>query len=243
MKQRGGVGKWGRMARGPLLVLLYQVAPISAQRDSLGRTRLTVGFGSGRWENEKFDCNGQLIGAARVPYSTGGAQLDVWASPHFRITGFGGGFHPTPDSVATYPARDYDGWFGGAQVAYEAQRFGIGMGWGGAVGTDALSGPAFYMRLGNMDGVFVRADAVPPSPTFSSAGWVRAGVGFHEGHLRRPGGFIGVALPPPYNTKAQVTGYVRLPIARHLSLHLDGIVGPGAKYGQGGAAVGLRFDY
>jgi hypothetical protein len=128
-------------------------------------------------------------------------------------------------------------------VAFEGQHFGIGFGWGGAIGHDALSGPAVYMRVGNMDGAYLRADAVPPSPTFSSAGWVRAGIGFREGHLRRPSGFIGVALPPPYNTKALLTGYVRVPVARHVSLHHDGIIGPGEVYGQRGAAVGLRFDY
>jgi hypothetical protein len=52
-----------------------------------------------------------------------------------------------------------------------------------------------------------------------------------------------VALPPPYNTKALLTGYVRVPVARHVSLHLDAIIGPGEVYRQSGAAAGLRFDY
>jgi hypothetical protein len=233
---------WGVM-RAPLLLLLYQVAPITTQRDSLGRVRVTVGFGAGQWENERFDCNGQLVSAGKVPFTTGGAQVDVWPSPHVRVTAFAGGFHPTDNSTVISPTRDYSGPFGGGQVAYEAQRFGIGMGWGGVVGQDAVSGPAFYMRVGNMDGVYLRGDAVPPSPTFATAGWARAGVGFHEGHLRRLSGFVGVALPPPYNTKAQFTGYLRVPVAKHVSLHLDGIVGPGEAYTQGGAAVGVRFDY
>lgn len=232
-----------RLLHGPLLLLLYQVAPITQQRDSLGRTRLTVGFGAGRFENERFDCSGSLISAARVPYSSGGAQLDLWPSRRFRITGFGGSFHPVPDSVSTYLTRDYNGPFLGGQVAYEGQRFGLGMGWGGVLGHDALSAPTFYMRLGNMDAVYLRAEAMPPSATFPSAGWLRAGFGFQEGHLRQPSGFIGVELPPPYNSKAQFGGYLRFPVARHISLSVDGMLGPGARYTQGGAAVGVRFDY
>src|SRR5262245_42298399 len=87
-----------KLLHGPLLLLLYQAVPVGAARDSVGRYRLTLGFGAGQWENQQFDCNGELVSARKVPFTSGGAQLDAWVSRDVRITGWGGGYSPTPDA-------------------------------------------------------------------------------------------------------------------------------------------------
>jgi hypothetical protein len=75
-----------RLLRGPLLLFLYQAVPVTVTPDSLDRHRLTVGFGGGRWENERFSCDGDLLSALPVSYSSGGVQYDVWATPSPCVT-------------------------------------------------------------------------------------------------------------------------------------------------------------
>src|SRR6266511_232944 len=119
------------LLRGLLLLLLYQVAPIPARQDSLGRYRVAAGVGGGQWENAEFSCEGDLLSTTPVRYRSGGAQIDAWPDPHLRLTGFGGttahtlGATAASDSAYANPyIESYDGAFGGAQVAYEGQRFG-----------------------------------------------------------------------------------------------------------------------
>jgi len=231
-----------RLLHAPLLLLLYQTVPARVEPDSLGRYSLTLGYGGGQWEHESFDCEGNLVDAVRVPYRSGGAQLDAWLSPHLRVTAFGGTFRPMPRPDSGAYANDYYGGFGGAQLAYEGRHFGIGIGPAHVSGYDGFTGPASYLRIGNLDGVYFLSEALQPTPAFSSTGIGRAGVGFHQGHVRRVGGFVGIALPPPYNGKAMLTGSLRYPAVRHLTLQLDAVVGWGERYGQGGAAVGARYD-
>jgi len=238
-----GIAMRARLLHAPLLLLLYQTVPARVEPDSLGRYRLTLGYGGGQWEDEEFDCQGQLVNAARVPYRSGGAQLDAWLSPHLRVTAFGGTFRPMPRPDFGASVHDYYGGFGGAQLAYEGRHFGIGIGPAHVSGYDGFTGPSSYLRIGNMDGVYFLSEALQPTPVFSSTGLGRTGVGFHQGQLRRVGGFFGIAFPPPYNGKAMLTGSLRYPVAGRLTLLLDGVVGPGEQYGQQGAAVGLRYDF
>jgi len=182
-----------RLLRGPLLLFLYQVVPVSVTPDSLDRHRLTVGFGGGRWENEQFSCNGALLSALPVPYSSGGVQYDGWATGRLRVSAFGGSYQSRPDS-APPAVRDYDGPFFGGVVAYEWRAVGLGAGIAHVAGYDGFTIPAGYARFGTLDGVHIRADLFPPGPVLGSTGWFRAGVGFGEGRARRAGGFIGLAI-------------------------------------------------
>ncbi len=230
------------LLRGPLLLLLYQAVPLGAARDSVGRYRMTFGFGAGQWENEQFDCAGDLVSAARVPYRSGGVQLDAWPGPRLRITTFDGTFRPTANTP-TYETPDYYGPFYGFQVAFEGQHVGLGLGLTHVSGYDGLNGPSIYLRGGNIDGAHFRADLFPPTTVLGSTGWLRAGVGFGDGHVRATSGFVGIALPPAYNQKAMLTGSIRVSIAQHLAVQMDGIVGPGEQYSQRGAALALRYDF
>jgi len=231
-----------RLLHGPLLLFLYQAVPLGVTPDSLGRHRLTVGLGGGRWENEQFSCNGELLSALPVSYRSGGVQYDAWATPRLRISGFGGSYWSRADS-APPAVRDYDGPFFGGQVAYEWRTVGVGAGIAHVAGYDGFTSPSAYFRVGTLDGVHVRADLFPPTPVLGSTGWFRAGVGLGEGRNRRVGGFVGVAVPPAYSQKAMLTGYLHVPVARHVELLVDGIIGAGEQYTQRGASIGVRYDF
>src|SRR6185295_6432395 len=137
-----------RLLHGPLLLLLYQVVPVSAGPDSTDRFRLSVGAGGGRLENAVFSCNGDLVSATKVPWSSGGAQLDAWATPHLRVSAFGGNFHPTPMPDSGVYVRDYSGAFGGGLVAYEGRMVALGGGIHRVSGADAFTAPTGYLRIG-----------------------------------------------------------------------------------------------
>ncbi|HEU5259983.1 MAG TPA: hypothetical protein VFU41_01025 [Gemmatimonadales bacterium] len=240
-----------RLLYGPLLLLLYQGAPIAARQDSLGRYRVTVGFGGGQWENEEFSCEGNLLSTTPVRYRSGGVQLDAWPDPHLRLTAFGGSTGETvgatiatdPQYSSSYVER-YDGPFGGAQVAFEGQRFGIGIGVTTLSGVDGFTGAAPYVRIGNMDKPHLRMDVMTPNPALPSVGWGRVGVGFNNGHLRGTGGFLGLGFGPvDYNSKAALIGEIRLPIAPRLAGQVQGLVGPGENASQWSAGLGLRYDF
>lgn len=233
-----------RLLHGPLLVLAYSVAPlpISLTPDSLSRYRLTVGVGGGQWENERFSCNGDLVNANKVPYNTGGAVFDAWSTPQVRLSVWGGNFHPTPDSAPPL-VRDYNGPFFGGQLAFELHSFGIGGGFAHVSGLDGPNGPSAYLRLGSLDGIHARGDLFPPTATLGSTGWFRMGIGYGDGRARKVGGFVGIAIPPAYGRKGMFTAYLKVPVAQHLDIELDGIAGQGITYPQHGASIALRYAF
>lgn len=239
------------LLRGPLLLLLYQTAPVGVQQDSLGRYRLTFGVGDGQWENAEFSCDGSLLSATGVQYRSVGAQLETWIEPRLRLTAFGGATGQTlgateasDPAYATPYIEDYAGGFGGAQIAYEGQRFGAGIGLTRVPGANGFVAPAPYLRIGDMDRAHFRVDGLGPNPAFPTSGWARIGVGFNKGHLRGPSGFVGLALGPvAYDSKMAFAGEVGVPILGRMSGQLQGLVGPGERFMQWNAGVGLRIDF
>jgi hypothetical protein len=240
-----------RLGYGPLLLLLYQAAPLSMQQDSLGRYRVSVGFASGQWENEEFSCDGQLLSATPVRHRSAGVQFDVWPNDRVRLTAFGGtasqsvGETLSADSQYISPyVEPFAGPFGGAQLAYEGQKLGLGVGVTQLSGTQQQMLPALYLRLGDMDKAHLRMDALTPNPALPSVAWGRIGIGVNTGHLRKAGGFFGLGLgPPDYSSKAAFLGELRFPIARRVMAQLHGLAGPGEKNTQWSLGAGLQFDF
>lgn len=240
-----------RLGYGPLLLLLYQAAPISVQQDSLGRYRIGVGYGTGQWENEEFSCDGQLLSATPVRHRSAGVQLDVWPDDRVRLTAFGGTTSQSVgETISTDPqygsayVEPFAGPFGGAQLAYEGQKIGLGIGITQLSGTQQSSYPALYVRVGNIDKAHLRMDALTPNPALPSVAWGRIGIGVNTGHRRGAGGFVGLGLgPPDYNTKGAFLGELRYPIARRLTAQLHGLVGPGETNTQWSVGGGLQFDF
>lgn len=239
-----------RLGYGPLLLLLYQAAPVSVQQDSLGRFRVSAGFATGQWENEEFSCDGQLLSATPVRHRSAGVQLDIWPDDRVRLTAFGGtasqslGETVSADSQYSIPfVEPFAGPFAGGQLAHEGQKVGFGIGITRISGTEDPF-PAISLRAGNIDKAHFRMDAFTPSPVLPSVAWGRVGIGVNRGHLRGAGGFMGVGLgPPDYNTKAALLGELRLPVGRHLMAQFHGLIGPGEQYTQWNFGTGLQFDF
>jgi hypothetical protein len=237
------------LLRGPLLLLLYQTAPVGVQHDSLGNTRVTFGFGGGQWENAQYACDGSLLSSTPVAYQSAGVEVEHWAA-NVRLTAFGGTTGQTPgranvnDPNTISYVEMYDGLFGGIQFAYEGQKFGAGIGVTSVPGPDGFLAPSPYVRVGNMDGAHFRLDAFHPNPIFPSEGWARIGVGFNKGHLRGTSGFVGLAMgPADYESKAALTAELGLPLTRRVSGQLQALLGPGAEVMQWNAGAGLRIDF
>jgi hypothetical protein len=241
-----------RLYHGPLLLLVYQAVPAPVTQDSLGRYRLSGGYGGGQWENAAFSCEGTLLSTTPVRYSSGGGQIDAWVEPNLRLSAFGGsqthsqGATEAIDSANLSPYIErYDGPFGGAQVAYEGQRFGLGVGLTRVSGRDAFFAPAPYLRIGNMDKAHFRFDALSPNPAFPTTGWGRIGVGYNKGHLRGTNGFVGFALGPTvYESKPALAGELGFPIGGGgLSGQVQGLGGVGNRVNQWNLGFGLRLDF
>ncbi|HEY3279631.1 MAG TPA: hypothetical protein VGJ83_03890 [Gemmatimonadales bacterium] len=225
--------------------------PAPVTQDSLGRYRLSGGYGGGQWENAAFSCEGTLLSSTPVRYRSGGGQIDAWVEPNWRVTAFGGGTTHTVgvteaiDSASSTPyIESYDGAFGGVQVAYEGQRFGAGLGLTRVSGSDGFLAPAPYLRIGNMDKAHFRFDALSPNPAFPTTGWGRIGVGYNKGHLRGTGGFVGFALgPTDYESKLALAGELGFPIGGSLSGQVQALGGVGNRVNQWNAGFGLRLDF
>jgi len=224
------------LSAGPMLLLLWQVAPYGATRDSTGRTRLSVGFGAGQYESRSLDCSGNVLGAEPVRYQTGSVELDTWASQRTRLIAFGG-------VLSTAAGERFHGPFGGALVAFEWQPVGIGAGFGGMTGEDGFWAPAGYLRLGSIDRVHFRSDFLGPETAFGTTGLARAGFAFNQGHLRGPSGFVGTGFRPYGDERYAfgVFGEFSFPVGERLDVRIAAGARPGAEYLDAGLAGGLRY--
>lgn len=239
-----------RLGYGPLLLLLYQAAPVNAHQDSLGRYRISVGYATGQWENEVFSCDGQLLSATPVRHHSAGMKIDAWPDNHLRITGFAGVTRSTVGAtVATDPdysspyIEQYDGTFGGALLAYEGEKIGVGIGKTRIPGAAGSLRTAEYLRIGKLDAAHFRLDVTAPDPALPSVGWGRVGVASYEGHLRHAGGFFGIGFGPfEYSSKAAIVGEIHFPIASHFTARLHGLVGPAENSTQWNMGMGLQYD-
>lgn len=202
--------------RGPLLLLLWQTAPVSVQRDSAGRVQVALGFGGGQFENRSLSCEGEVLSSAPAPFTVAGAQVDAWLADNARLSGFGGALTSAGRTEA----------FGGVQVALEGRGAGIGIGvaampWS-AIDPDYSSlYPSGYLRFGSRERAHFRLDLVHPTPTPGATGDVlRVGVGFNQGLLHTARWFVGYNAGP-FSDESHVGGLfgeAEFPVSPRLDL-------------------------
>lgn len=236
--------------KGPLLLLAWQIVPISAGPDSAGRFQVAVGWGGGQFEDRSISCDGDVTSARPVPFNAGGLQLDYWPSNQVRLSGFGGilaetsltGFGDT-----LMENRVGSGW-GGAQVALESRYVGLGVGLvhtslGEVYGTQ----PSGYLRLGSRDHVHFRTDVFHPTTSVGATGdVVRIGVGFNQGLRRGMRGFFGFNIGPYADESGHGGGFFgefAAPIASRLDLSVGGSWRPSVEEFDGGIRAGLRYHF
>jgi hypothetical protein len=224
------------IASGPLLLLMWQIAPIQTGRDSTGKVRMSFGYGGGRFEHRTYACDGGLTSVTPVPYRTGGAQLEFWEGRRFRFSGFGGHLS------SNHP--DLRGAFGGVLAAYEGGTVGVGGGAAALPLDGGIVAPSFYLRVGALDRLHVQTDLAYPEPAFGTTGILRAGLGFNQGRLRGLSGFGGVSVGLDADGKegGGAFGQLWVPVHRQLDLSIQAAARSSAQHPDWGLSIGMRYN-
>ncbi|HEX7024637.1 MAG TPA: hypothetical protein VF187_07450 [Gemmatimonadales bacterium] len=205
-----------RYLNAPLLLLLWQVAPVDLHRDEGGRIRIALGAGSGRYSFRDYpgypagvDCNGDSYSGRSDyteadDYRTVGISGEGWASKTLRIRGAVGRI--------TDGSGERHGEFGAAQAVYEQKNFGLGLGVAAFGGIEGKVEPSGSARYGRLDGVSVRADYRAPEALMGLIGAPRIGVAVNRGGSRKPSLFAGLATTPVPDSARRVGGFVQVEI-------------------------------
>jgi hypothetical protein len=243
----------------PLAILLLDVVPQSTVRDSSGTSyRLSVGASAGRYEEQHFDCDGNLTSVIPVRVYSGGARFDV-LSEKSRFSAFAGGISSDPGRGRRIggtggewpldPSEQYGGLFGGMQVAAEWRPVGIGVGVAAVQGDaqgDGLIAPSAYLRFGPLDESHFRIEAFPPSETFGNTAGVRVGVGHNLGSREGTRLFFGVGFWPYMSDERLEPRFVAecdVPASPEVDLLLRAQAGTGADAMQGSLGAGVAFRF
>jgi hypothetical protein len=230
-----------RLLIAPLLILSLDTVPAVVRTDSSSTSyRLGFGVAAGEYEYKHFDCDGNLVRTDLVKLRSGGGRIDLMRK-QLRVSGFAGGIS---SDAAARGVDEYDGAFGGAQVAGEWRRIGLGAGAVKVSGHDGFLAPSLYLRLGNIARPHVRLDLLPPSETFGNTPWARAGIGFNQGPGPGVRGLFGLGVMP-YSTEERadprIFGELDLPVGRELSVLFRSQIGLGAEHTEWAVGGGMSI--
>lgn len=224
------------ISAGPLLLLLWQVAPVTAAPDSSGRVRLSVGYGTGGYHSkaEVVSCDGQTLESSTKEgsWTAPTGEVEAWLSSRVRTVVTAAGNSATPE----VPARQMVG----SLVALEASGIGVGGGVVHSRGTDEVTAPLLYLRFGSLEGGHARIDLIVPDPPANDDRWVRVAVGFNQGRQFGTRWLVGLARPMDGLDALLYTGDLFLPVYRDLELTLGTRLGWGSLYHE---AIGAEGTY
>ena len=193
-----------RLLTAPMLLLLWQVAPMNLHRDGPGRIRIGVGGGGGDLVfRDAMTCAGESV-YEPVHYTSWGGTAEVWASDRLRIHAAAG---DVDDGTV-----ERSGVFGAAQAVLEEKRFGVGIGVTSFGGIDRSWSPSASLRLGPLDRVHLRADYGFPEPTMGLTGLPRVGVGLNQGRDRSIRVFAGATTTPIPESEERIGAFLDLAI-------------------------------
>jgi hypothetical protein len=224
-----------RYLNAPLLLLLWQVAPIETRRDEGGRVRLAFGAGMGAFQFTDYPGYpaGMSCGepyAGRAPYSEAttytskGGSAEVWARNNLRVWGAIGG-------VKDY-TMERNGTFGAVQVALEQRHFGVGIGLASLGGLERSFQPSASLRYGSLDRFSIRADYRQPGAGMGLAGGPRIGVGWNQGRGTGTRVLFGISTTPVPDTLRRIGGFVELAVPLPILSRKGGITLSGFLSGQ-----------
>jgi hypothetical protein len=220
------------------ILLFWQAAPLQVERAPSGHYRLSVGLGGGAYPQDYTDCNGATA-TTTSPFQSTGVLLDAWPTASIRVSAFGGQFGIGRNSKANRTV-------GGFQLAWEGRLAGLGLGLAGASGSGGRGGLSAYLRLGDADGLHVRADLRQPTTTWLTPGWARVGIGYNQGLRRGFGSFVGVSrvlghapLDGPPGDDVALFGDFTFRLGGALDLLARGHVGDGT----GSMGFGVRYNF
>ena len=194
---------FARYLNAPLLLLLWQVAPV-------GKVRLALGGGQGEFAFQDYpgypggmDCTGSYPGRApytqSLNYSTRAIAAEAWVSQKLRVYGAFGG-------VTDFTGQG--GTFFAAQGVFEQKYYGLGAGFvtGGGLGHQLQ--PSASLRIGSLAGASLRADYRFPQAAMGLVGGPRVGVGWNQSGNLKPRLFAGIASTPIPDSARKIGGFV-----------------------------------
>jgi hypothetical protein len=182
------------IATGPLLLLLWQTAPVSVGPDSTGRVRVSLGYGAGVYHStvEQVSCqtgDRTQISTKDGGWTTGTAEVDAWPTHTVRA-----------NVVATQlspGAGASDRWTTTGLVAGEWRQVGVGGGLVHGSGADPFTAPLVYLRLSDLDRKHFRVEVAVPEPPVPGRTWLRIGTGYNLGRRAGSRWITGVATTWP----------------------------------------------
>jgi len=179
-----------RYALAPAILFALQTAPVAVVPDSNGWYRIAVGAEAGSYLEQRLSCAGEVLDEERVRLRSVGGELEVWLAPQVRIAGHAGQVWANPEGGGRI-APGYEGFFGGALIAYEGSNLGIG----GGIASVPVGSPHYdpsaavplgYLRLGRLDKLSARVEIGGPAAPGAPPDLLRIGLGSGQGWLRKP---------------------------------------------------------
>ena len=107
----------------PLGLFMLQVSPVDIRPDETGRYRIAFGAALGNYEERSIACDGSVIARQQFKLHTVGGEAEAYVAPKVRVAAHAGSMSTTPDPGQQL-APPYEGFFGGAMVAYEGEKAG-----------------------------------------------------------------------------------------------------------------------
>lgn len=186
---------YARYLNAPLLLLVWQVAPVELRPDEGGRARFGVTLGAGAFSFRDYaagglNCNGQED--PNTPaytetdlYQTVGFTAEVRASERVRVHATYGWIEDQSDQR--------DGQFFGGQAVYEKSAFGLGLGLASFGGAERSFRPSALARFTPVGGVSLQADYNHPNGSMALIGGPRIGLAINQTNSREIRAFLGMA--------------------------------------------------
>jgi hypothetical protein len=182
------------IATGPLLLLLWQAAPVNVVPDSSGRVRVSLAFGAGAYQSkvEQMSCEtGEVtkVSTKEGGWTTGTAEVEAWPTNTIRanvVTTQIRAGRGAPDRFTT-----------AGLVAAEWRHVGVGAGFVHGSGADPFTTPLVYFRLADLDKRHFRVEIAVPEPPVPARTWLRIGTGKNLGRRGGARWMTGVAMTLP----------------------------------------------
>lgn len=234
-----------RNTRGPLVLTLMAFSPPIVLPTGGGDTiSVSIGAVTGEYEIISRNCDGDVLSSEGVPFRSGGLVVDFVESDRpVRYTAFGGVTSvranvPSPG----FPGMHEGGAFGGAILAYEGDRIGVGAGPVILTGPEDRAAPSIYLRLGDREGAHFRGDVLGPTSLPGATGRFRAGVGFGGESVS---GLVGVSGGRPFDLSVEDNAGPFAEIAVGVTPTLEALFGgswhSAEVHSDWGAGFGIRW--
>jgi len=223
---------YARYLNAPLLLLVWQVAPVELRRDEGGRARFGVTLGGGAFTFRDhaaggLNCNGQEDPGAPAStdtdrYETVGFTAEVRASERVRV-------HAAYGWIEDQSGQR-DGQFFGGQAVYEKSAFGFGLGLASFGGAERTVRPSALARFTPVGGVSLQADYHHPNGSMGLIGGPRLGLAINQTDNREIRAFLGMATTAVRDSSHRIGGFLEgsVPIeilGRRAGINLSVFVG------------------